>query len=107
MRASCHCGGVVIALPRPPEWVGQCNCSICTKLGTLMAYYPTADVAVTGVTDTYIWGDRMIALHHCPTCGCMTHWTSTGEDYGRQGVNARLLEDFDLDSAEVRQFDNR
>jgi hypothetical protein len=57
----------------------------------------------------------MIAQHHCPVCGCHTDWRSTGESYGKVGVNARLLDGFEvrdgryfLDSSEleVRFLDN-
>jgi hypothetical protein len=57
----------------------------------------------------------MIALHHCPVCACGTHWDSTGESYGRIGVNARLLDCFELhegrplidgQAVEVRFMDN-
>jgi len=116
MTGSCHCGGVRIEVPQAPEWLGSCNCSICRKLGSLMAYYPDdGSVRVTGETAAYIWGDRMIALHHCPTCACFTHWDSTGESYGRIGVSARLLDGFavsegryllDGRAVEVRYLDN-
>jgi len=63
----------------------------------LVAYYPDdGQVRVEGETVRYIWGDRMIALHHCPVCGCGTHWDSTGESHGRIGVNARLLDGFEV-----------
>ena len=95
VSGSCHCGAVRIEVPSAPEWVGSCNCSICKRLGTLMAYYPDdGSVRVSGETAPYIHGDRMIALHHCPVCACSTHWESTGESYGRIGVNARLLDGF-------------
>jgi hypothetical protein len=103
----CHCGAVTLAVPRPPEWVGACNCSLCTKLGNLMVYYPDDEVAVTGETAVYVWGDRMIGLHHCPACGCFTHWRTLGEDFGRMGVNARLLDGFDPSAVEIRRLDNR
>ena len=70
---------------------------------------------VSGETAPYIWGDRMIALHHCPVCACFTHWESTGESYGRIGINARLLDGFavtkdgptfDGSAIEVRFLDN-
>ncbi|MBC7985560.1 MAG: GFA family protein [Sphingomonadaceae bacterium] len=106
VRGSCHCGAVTIAVPRAPEWVGQCNCSLCLKLGWLVAYYPDAEVRVEGETVAYVWGDRMIGIHHCPTCGCGTHWKTLGEDFGKMGVNARLLEGFDAGAVEVRKLDN-
>jgi hypothetical protein len=84
-----------------------------------MAYYADDDhdggVRVEGPTVPYIHGDRMIALHHCPTCACTTHWESTGESYGRVGINARLLDGFavadgrclfDGVELEVRHLDN-
>ncbi len=37
----------------------------------------------------------MIGIHHCPVCACLTHWQTLGEDFGRMGVNARLLDGFD------------
>jgi len=97
IQGSCHCGAVRIEVPEAPEWVGSCNCSFCRKIGSLMAYYPDdGGVRVTGETAAYIWGDRMISQHHCPTCGCFTDWRSTGESYGKVGVNARLLDGFEL-----------
>jgi hypothetical protein len=67
-----------------------------------MAYYPDdGGVRITGETTRYIWGDRMIALHHCPTCGCFTHWDSTGESHGKVGVNARLLDGFSVSEGRV------
>jgi hypothetical protein len=107
---------VRIEVPSAPEWAARCNCSICRRTGALMAYYPDdGSVRVTGETVPYIWGDRMIALLHCPVCHCHTHWESTGESYGRIGVNARLLDGyseqggvplFDGHPLEVRPFDN-
>jgi hypothetical protein len=102
----CHCGGVRLTIERAPDWVGSCNCSLCRKLGTLMAYFPEAEVEIVGETVPYVWGDRMIGIHHCPICGCLTHWRTLGQDFGRMGVNARLLDGFDPVAVEVRFLDN-
>lgn len=60
-----------------------------------MAYYSDdGRVKIEGETVPYIWGDRMISLHHCSVCGCFTDWRSTGESYGKVGINARLLDGF-------------
>ena len=117
---SCHCGRVTIEVPQAPAWLGRCNCSFCRRIGALMAYYPdegpeNGGVRVSGETAAYIWGDRMISLHHCPTCGCFTDWRSTGTSHGKVGVNARLLDGyaerdgrslFDGREIEVRPLDN-
>ena len=105
---ACHCGAIQIAVSQAPDWVGSCNCSICRKLAWLVAYYAESEVTIEGDTDTYVWGDRMLALHRCKVCGCVTHWRSI-EPYRnpeRMGVNARLLEGFDAEHVEVRMFDN-
>ena len=107
VTGSCHCGAVRIEVPAAPEWVADCNCSTCRKRGSLMAYYPDDAVTVAGETIAYIWGDRMIGLHHCPVCGLVTHWQTLGEDFGRMGVNARLLDGFDEAQVEIRRVDNR
>ena len=61
----------------------------------MMAYYPDdGAVRIEGETVPYIWGDRMISLHHCPNCGCFTDWRSTGESYGKVGINVRLLDGY-------------
>lgn len=62
----------------------------------------------------------MIGIHHCPVCACLIHWQTLGEDFGKMGVNARLLDGFDTgadpqpgrcwiggDEVEVRTMDNR
>ena len=86
-----------MTVPGRPEWLASCNCSLCRRIAWLVAYYPDdGSVRVEGETVPYIWGDRMIAIHHCPVCASGTHWESTGESFGRIGVNARLLDGFEL-----------
>ena len=72
-----------------------------------MAYYHPDEVtiAAAGETDSYIWGDRCIAMHHCRTCGCFTHWENLMADPDRMGVNARMLDGLDLDKVELRRID--
>ena len=122
LSGSCHCGAVKITLPYAPgdnpdrPFVVSCNCSFCRKSGSLLAYYPDdGSVRIEGETVAYIWGDRMISQHHCPTCGCFTDWRSTGESHGKVGVNARLLDGyaeregrslFEGRELEIRYFDN-
>ncbi|MGE5722040.1 MAG: GFA family protein [Sphingomonadales bacterium] len=106
IRGSCHCGGVTLSVAYPPLWVGSCNCSLCRRLGTLWAYYPKGDVRVEGVTVGYVQGDRTLSTHHCPTCGCISHWWPLLPDVDRVGVNARLLDAFDPADVEVRLLDN-
>jgi hypothetical protein len=106
VQGSCHCGSVRIELPGKPAWVADCNCSLCRRLAWRVAYFPPDQVRISGETTAYVWGDRMIGIHHCPICGCGTHWQTLGEDFGKMGINARLLDDFDESAVEIRKFDN-
>ena len=94
IEASCHCSRVRIAVPRAPEAVNECTCSICRRYGTLWAYYSPRLVEVTpagGATDIYQWGERRLEFHRCKDCGCMTHWAPVDKSHDRMGVNARLM----------------
>jgi len=108
MRGSCHCGKVRIEVPRAPESVTSCNCSVCRRTGALWAYYRPDEVRIEpeqGETDRYIWGDCCLALHHCRTCGCITHWENLMPDGDRMGVHMRLFDGFELEAAEIRMVD--
>lgn len=104
-EASCHCGAVRLVLENPPETLTQCNCSICRRYAPLTAYYSPARVAITGETDTYMWGDRQIRFHRCRNCGCFTHWSPVDASMDRMGVNARLMPPDVLARARIRKFD--
>ena len=96
-------------MPRAPEWVASCNCSMCRRTGALVAYYPPAEVQVEGQTAAYLTGDRFIRFHFCPACACHTHWSANPQALAgelpenvraalaeRMGVNARLLDGFEI-----------
>ncbi len=106
IKAVCHCRAVSIEVAAPPDKLTSCNCSVCRRVGGLWAYYTLAQVIrISGETVPYVWGDRTLALHHCPTCGCVTHWLGLDPALDRMGVNARMMEDLDLDSVRIRKFD--
>ena len=106
VEASCHCGAVRIEVARAPDVLTSCNCSICRRLASQWAYYPPSQVVVTGPTVTYRWGDEMIDLHHCGTCGCATHWTGVDARVGdRMGVNTRLMDPAVVAGLRVKRVD--
>jgi hypothetical protein len=75
---ACHCGAVRITIPRKPDYVNNCNCTLCTKHAGLWGYYDPAEVSVSGDTRTYIRADMAepaIGTHFCGECGCTTHST--------------------------------
>ena len=111
MKGSCHCGAVTLEVPGPPEFLNQCNCSACWKLGTLWGYYPVEALTTTGAPAAYRRADEpdpSIDFNFCARCGAVTHWSPIDrERIGRTGVNMRLFEPEPLGALEVRYGDRR
>ena len=107
--ASCHCGRTTIELPRTPDYVNECNCSLCTKLGSRCVYFSSRELRISGTFDDYVREDiaePMIRFRRCAHCGTMTHWEPLGAPpHERMGVNARLIDPRLLKGVEVRQVD--
>jgi hypothetical protein len=91
VEGSCHCGQVRYRLDHAPTDINDCQCNHCQKRGVRWAYYHPDQVAVSGETSTYLWGEKSIAFHFCGNCGCSTHWTRAKAGGPRMGVNTRLL----------------
>jgi hypothetical protein len=109
IQASCHCGAVRIAIPRPPETVTNCDCSICRRYGPLWAYYESPEVRIEAAPDAtreYAWGCKSIAFVGCATCGCITHWRPLVPERGlRMGVNARNFEPEQIGPVRIKLLD--
>jgi len=111
VKGACHCGQVTITVPGRPDYLNQCNCTFCAKLGGLWGYYPDSAVEVTGATRAYSRTDQerpTIAAHFCPTCGATIRWAPLPElGSDRTGINMRLFEPAELAGVEVRYGDRR
>ena len=109
--ASCHCGKARIILPRAPDEVTQCNCSLCTKTGFQGVYYSSQELTIEGEFDDYVRADSnpaFLATHRCRHCGIVTHWTPLSDTpHERMGVNARLLEPAALEGVPIKAVDGR
>jgi hypothetical protein len=111
MIARCHCGRVTIRLPRRPDYVSHCNCSLCAATGFQGIYYSPAEVVIEGEFDSYVRSDlrqSYLQMQRCANCGILTHWEFIGDaPQDRMGVNARLVDPALLEGVEVRQVDGR
>ncbi len=115
LLGQCHCGRVKVKLETKPDYVNDCNCSLCRKSGALWGYFHRDQVKVSGPTDTYQRADRdspVVNIHFCKHCGNTTHWTLTMfgktlvEDIYRMGANMHLFSVSDLKGVEKR-YPNR
>lgn len=110
---SCHCGRVEVTIERRPDYINQCNCTLCRKTGARWAYFQPSLVRVHGGTKSYRRRDKDgpgAEIHFCPDCGTTTHFNMTAEavaKFGQDlvGVNMRLADDSDLAGLELRYPD--
>lgn len=111
---TCHCGAVRISIPRTPDGITQCNCTLCTKTGMRCCYFKPDEVqveAAPGATTAYVRADldeTWLATHHCTTCGVITHWTGLpGRGLDKMGVNVRLFGEDVVAGVAVTEVDGR
>ena len=111
MTGACLCGAVSVTIEARPDFIHDCNCSLCRKAGGAWGYFPSAQVTTTGDTVTFTRTDKPnagVAVHSCKLCSATTHFTLT-EAFKEQhpqadlaGVNMRLFNPGELDGVEVR-----
>lgn len=113
---SCHCKATRFELDVAPTGLTRCTCTICSKRGALWAYYSPGQVrfAADDAKATYRWRSRVVKHNFCGACGCTTYSESpdfsTGEpdfDRPRIAINARLLDDFDVDAVPITVIDGK
>lgn len=115
LQLSCLCGQVRIATEKRPDYIHECNCTLCTKSGARWAYYHPSEVSVEGATNTYSRQDKddpAAEIHFCPACGATTHFTLTESAVSKfgnsmMGVNMWLADEKDLAGVELRFPDGR
>jgi hypothetical protein len=109
--ARCHCGRATIQLPRKPDYVNHCNCSLCSATGFQGMYYASDELVIDGQFDSYVRGDLeevYLTNLRCAHCGVPTHWLPLSEPpHERVGVNARLVDPALLEGVEIREIDGR
>jgi len=108
-RGSCHCGRVQFEVTTELRRVSECNCSICRRKGYLHHMVPPERFRLLqGEADlsTYQFGTRRARHQFCRHCGVAAFYRPrlNPEHYM---VNARCLEDVDLDALKRVAFDGR
>ena len=105
----CHCGACSVRLPRKPDDVTHCNCSLCRTTGFRGVYFSSDEVEIAGEFDGYVRSDLdepFLRNLRCKRCGTATHWEPLTEPpHERMGINANLLDPAALDGVPVREVD--
>jgi hypothetical protein len=110
-RGSCHCRRIAFTVEGEIESLLECNCSICTKRGSLLWFVPRTHFALqTPAADvaTYTFNQHRIRHHFCPVCGCAPYAEGIDpEGNPMAAVNARCLDDVDIGAYPRKAFDGR
>ena len=86
----------------------SCNCSICSRYGTLWSYYDRSRVKIRrkrGATEGYTWGHKQLRFVRCTSCGCVITWEPVNRARRYVGVNFRNFHPDDIAAARIRRLD--
>ena len=113
LNLSCLCGQVRIAVAKRPDFIHECNCTLCSKSGARWGYFHPSEVSVAGETRGFSRTDKddpNAEAHFCARCGSTTHFVLTENAIakfgnGMMGVNMWLAAAADLAGIELRYPD--
>jgi hypothetical protein len=108
---SCHCGKVRFQVEGTVDSALACNCSMCSRKGSLLWFVPREQLKLQTPEDaaaTYVFNQHKIRHRFCTTCGIHPYAEASGPD-GRPmaAINLRVLEDFDVASVPVTHYEGR
>lgn len=110
-KGSCHCGKVKFEVDLDLKEALSCNCSICQRKGTLLAFAPADHFRlVSGDSDLtdYQFGKKTIHHTFCSTCGITAFASGQMPDGSPiKAINIRCLEDVDLDKLKIKHIDGK
>jgi hypothetical protein len=98
----CQCGAVRYETTADLDQTTTCNCSRCRRLGTIMAFVPTADfrlLAGEGAMTEYLFNKHVIHHLFCSTCGVQSFSRGRTPDGSEMvAINVRCLDGVDADT---------
>jgi hypothetical protein len=110
-EGSCHCGAVKFEAEGEIGQVIECNCSYCSRKGSLLWFVPRAKMILRSGADRltlYKFNKHRIDHQFCSTCGCQAF--AFGKDpSGNEiaAINVRCLENIDLAALPRHAYDGK
>jgi hypothetical protein len=110
-QGSCHCGQVKFEVEGELKQVLACNCSLCSRKGSLLWFVPRENFSLTSSEKnlkTYTFNKHFIKHRFCANCG-IHPYAEAADRSGKPmaAINVRCLEGVDLEKLPVQQFDGR
>jgi hypothetical protein len=110
-KGSCHCGHIAFEVEGDLTQVADCNCSICSRTGSLHWFVPRQKLRLLTPEEnlaTYTFGTQTIKHVFCPRCGIHPFGMGTAPSgEAMAAVNVRCLEGVDFAALPVKHFDGR
>ena len=110
-RGSCHCGRVAFEVEGEPDSALACNCSICSRRGSLLWFVPRARLRLLTPEDAaarYTFHQHVIQHRFCPSCGIHPYGEGkTPDGQAMAAINLRCLEDYDYTQVPVQHYDGK
>ncbi len=107
----CHCGAIRFELNAPIERVLDCNCSICSKRGHVLAFAPASAFDLKQGQEAladYQFGKKTIHHMFCRHCGVGAFGGGRMPDGTETvAVNVRCLDDFDYSALPIDHYDGK
>src|SRR3982751_768468 len=115
LNLSCHCGRIRVETVKRPDFIHECNCTLCSKVGARWGYFHPSEVRVEGRRKAIAGRIRRIRgaqIGFCASCGSTTHFVLTESAVAKHGnvvmgVNMRVADEGDLGGIELRFPDGR
>ena len=107
---SCHCGRIAFSLEGELGEAIDCNCSMCRRRGSLLAFFPREALTLKtpeSAYGTYRFNKQHLAHHFCPTCGIAPFGEGKDPKTGEAtvAINVRCLDGVDLAALKVIPYD--
>jgi hypothetical protein len=110
-QGSCHGGKVAIEVEGELTGAMACNCSICSRRGSLLWFVPRDKLHLLSSEEgigMYTFNEHVIKHRFCQTCGIHPYAEAVDpKGNGMAAINIRCLEGVDLASVPVKNFDGR
>src|SRR4051812_18929016 len=106
----CHCGRVRYEVKFALGEAATCNCSICSKKGTMLAFVGAKDFKLLQGEDQltdYQFHKKMIHHLFCKVCGVTSFARGEGPHGPMCAINVRCLDGVDLESVPTKQRNGR
>jgi hypothetical protein len=109
VAGGCHCGAVRFEADIDLGSTVACNCSYCSKRGSILTAVPMDRFRLTAGEDrlsTYRFNRHQIDHRFCSTCGVQAFgFLAMGEPMA--AINVRCVDGIDLDALNPQPFDGR